>query len=127
MKEYTQKEKIKARAKTLELIKNGLIIKKDKCELCDSTSRIQMHHFSYSVFSKVMWVCRKCHNNIHHLYLDARRYEVENLLENIKDNIEKIYKQLELSKKNSIEFIGLLDKYNEILTEKLEDYENEKK
>ena len=39
-------------------------IKKDRCNLCGSTFNLELHHISY-IPSKVIILCRNCHNTFH--------------------------------------------------------------
>jgi len=47
-----------------------LIIAKDRCECCGSTTRLELHHVTYERLTNediddVRIVCRSCHQNIH--------------------------------------------------------------
>lgn len=62
-----KKYKIKglARAKLNHHVKNGNIIKPDSCSMCNKTGYIHAHHEDYSKPLDVIWVCPKCHKDIH--------------------------------------------------------------
>lgn len=50
------------------LVATGKIIKPDQCSICLSivgSKSIQGHHEDYSKPLEVIWVCVKCHSNIH--------------------------------------------------------------
>lgn len=61
--EYKRKEK--ARRKTKQLIKKGEITKQNYCSLCDSKKNIEVHHTNYSKPSKITWLCKECHCDLH--------------------------------------------------------------
>jgi len=53
-------------------IKQGIIYRKDACEVCGSTAKftdgrtaIQAHHCDYNKPLEVMWLCQKCHHEWH--------------------------------------------------------------
>jgi hypothetical protein len=58
----------KKRAAHLELtdaIKKGLIVKPSACELCGEGKKLEAHHRDYSEPLAVVWLCVKCHNDVH--------------------------------------------------------------
>jgi len=60
--------KRKAKAKVNNALITGKISKVDTCEMCgNSEFKTEAHHWSYNEehWLNVLWVCRKCHNNIH--------------------------------------------------------------
>lgn len=47
-------------------IKNGILLRPDKCELCETrSSLIRGHHCDYNKPIDVMWLCPACHRNWH--------------------------------------------------------------
>jgi DNA-directed RNA polymerase subunit M/transcription elongation factor TFIIS len=58
------KEKWITRAKTHLAIKNGIIIKPNKCEVCEkkvSGHALQAHHIDYTKPLEVIFLCYSCH------------------------------------------------------------------
>lgn len=71
--------KIKARSLLSYAVKMGRIIKPEKCEACNQVVKVEGHHENgYENPYDVKWICRKCHEDTHHLcrriekILDAR-------------------------------------------------------
>ena len=58
------KEKVYAHKKVYIAIKLGKI-KREPCEICGETERVQAHHEDYSQPLDVIWLCRKHHAWIH--------------------------------------------------------------
>ena len=50
---------------TSTLINYGFIEEPDECEVCGSDERLHAHHLSYENPLDVVFVCHKCHNQIH--------------------------------------------------------------
>lgn len=46
-------------------IKNGLMVRPNKCSICGLKVKIDGHHNDYSKPLEVEWVCRVCHKDIH--------------------------------------------------------------
>lgn len=46
-------------------IEENKIQKPDKCEICDIDDDIRGHHYNYNKPYDVIWICRKCHKQIH--------------------------------------------------------------
>lgn len=57
--------KHRVRAKAQRAFLSGLILKHD-CAICKSKDS-EMHHPDYSKPLEVIWLCEKCHNNLHAL------------------------------------------------------------
>ena len=52
-------------------------LKPEPCKLCGSTENIQAHHSNYSEPYKIIWLCLKCHKDLH-----AKRIKLSNQLKN---------------------------------------------
>ena len=61
----------------------GVIVKADHCTICglpddEAGGRgLHKHHFDYNDPLKVVWLCPKCHAQIHKLARDRRRKRIE--------------------------------------------------
>lgn len=66
-KQQYKKYKKKANARSLLNwhVNNGSILKPDACSICNKTGYIHAHHEDYSKPLDVIWVCPKCHKDIH--------------------------------------------------------------
>lgn len=54
-----------AMRKVQAALKEGSLIRPDRCQLCGSTGRLAGHHEDYSRPLTVLWVCYSCHRQIH--------------------------------------------------------------
>jgi ribosome-binding protein aMBF1 (putative translation factor) len=54
-----------AQNKVYRAVKSGKLIKSKFCEICGRDVNIVSHHKDYTKPLDVMWVCQKCHANIH--------------------------------------------------------------
>jgi len=63
-----QKKKHQVRAIVNKAIKAGKIVKPICCSVCQKTGRIEGHHEDYDKPLEVIWLCRKCHGNLHSKY-----------------------------------------------------------
>jgi len=60
------KEKFVAYRKVRKALKAGILIRPEKCERCDATSKIDAHHHKgYEHPLEVLWLCRQCHVDQH--------------------------------------------------------------
>jgi len=57
--------KQKARLELNRAVKFNGLYKPDTCSDCKKYKRIEGHHEDYSKPLEVIWVCRRCHFNIH--------------------------------------------------------------
>ena len=59
-------------------IRDGKIIKPSECECCDSTSRLEGHHYSYDEDKRldVIWLCKSCHEK-EHMFIKRNGYKSE--------------------------------------------------
>ena len=70
-----------AQNKLEQAIKYGRIARPDVCEKCGQTQQfkdgrtgIQAHHYDYEKPLDVIWLCQKCHHNLHKdVYLSTRK------------------------------------------------------
>lgn len=58
-------EKRKAHHKVNNAVRDGKLIKPDKCQCCNNKGRLEGHHEDYSKPFDVIWLCRLCHTKIH--------------------------------------------------------------
>lgn len=58
------KNKKNARTRIGNLLRGGKITKQN-CFLCGSSSQINAHHIDYNFPSKIIWLCRKHHIDLH--------------------------------------------------------------
>ena len=59
-------EKVRAQHLVQTYVRRGKIIKPPICSICNCESkRIEGHHADYSKPMEVIWVCNRCHHNIH--------------------------------------------------------------
>jgi hypothetical protein len=58
-------EKQRARGFLSYYIRTGKILRPLKCEKCLKEKRVEAHHCDYGKPLEVLWVCKKCHTEIH--------------------------------------------------------------
>jgi len=58
-------EKHQARVAVGKALRNGALIKPERCELCNENKRLQGHHADYDKPLTVDWLCADCHNTVH--------------------------------------------------------------
>ena len=48
-------------------VKNGRLLRPNKCSVCDAEGKLHAHHDSYlkEDYLKVTWLCTPCHSSIH--------------------------------------------------------------
>lgn len=46
-------------------VKAGNLIRPEQCAQCSSNEDIQGHHYDYSKQLDVVWLCRRCHLDLH--------------------------------------------------------------
>lgn len=54
-------ERHQAREQIRQAVRRGAIIRKDNCEHCGATGKIEMHHPDYSKPLEIEQLCRTCH------------------------------------------------------------------
>ena len=66
-KAYCEKypQKRKAVIALSNAVRDGLILRPEACLSCNSTVRVQGHHNDYSKPLEVIWLCEKCHKDLH--------------------------------------------------------------
>lgn len=116
MKIFTKQEKIKTRMKTKALIKKGILVKPEFCEICKVNNRyIQAHHIDYSVADIILFICRSCHDSLHRAE-NTKKEDYKYLLDF--DKLEKYY--ISLLKILIIKVKAKRDKRMEYLEDNLE-------
>lgn len=64
---YQNKKKLLVNIQDYQKYKRGEIIK-DKCELCRSTEKLELHHETYHKSNnEIKILCIKCHRNLHRI------------------------------------------------------------
>lgn len=69
-REQTKRWKKKNSSKVLahhaveNALKTGKIVKKERCEICNSKVKLDAHHPDYRKHLSVIWLCRKCHSKL---------------------------------------------------------------
>lgn len=58
-------EKHQARTAVSRAIGAGILIRPDACERCHSAVTVEAHHEDYTRVLDVVWLCQRCHLNIH--------------------------------------------------------------
>jgi 5-methylcytosine-specific restriction endonuclease McrA len=88
-KAYNEYIKSKDWAKnTVFLIKRS----NNQCEICGSQNNLQRHHISYKNFGyekpeDLLFVCEKCHNELH---LSKRKFRKEQIMANFEKILQKL-------------------------------------
>jgi hypothetical protein len=57
-------ERRRAWHKVYKALKNGTLVKPDKCEDCDREVKLDASHHDYEKPLDVRWLCRQCHTNL---------------------------------------------------------------
>ena len=58
-------EKAKAHMEMSHGIRDHKVVKPEVCSVCGKKRKLEGHHYDYSKPLEVIWVCRKCHLQIH--------------------------------------------------------------
>lgn len=58
--------KEKARGVLNKRVKTGKIEKPSACQVCGKSGYVEAHHHDYTRPLDVVWVCKQCHEDIHH-------------------------------------------------------------
>ncbi len=66
------KQKQKARAVINHGLRDGKLHKPDRCEICYYEKDLEAHHHDYDKPLEIQWLCKQCHENIHHLNEENR-------------------------------------------------------
>ncbi len=67
---HENKEKRRAHHLVSMNIRLGKIIRVNNCEICNSDRKIEAHHEDYSKPLEIKWLCKLCHENVHHVIKD---------------------------------------------------------
>lgn len=66
-------EKYKAHYAVSNAVRDGLLVKPEKCERCEQTVPVFGHHEDYSQLLDVIWLCSNCHGMRHREINEVRR------------------------------------------------------
>lgn len=58
-------ERRRAHNATNNAVRDGRLVKSDACERCGGKSRLHGHHDDYSRPLNVVWLCTRCHREVH--------------------------------------------------------------
>lgn len=58
-------EKRKAQIKLNNALRYGKIKRPNTCSICNKSCKPQGHHYDYSKPLDVIWMCKKCHSDLH--------------------------------------------------------------
>jgi len=67
-----------ARHKLGVYLRRGKIIKDENCFQCGSDINIEAHHHDYTKALEVLWLCRRCHTELHRKWNITLEEVVEN-------------------------------------------------
>ncbi len=59
-------QKMLAHSAVERALVSGKLVKPKRCQSCGKKSPVDGHHADYAKRLEVRWLCRRCHNNIHH-------------------------------------------------------------
>ena len=62
---WANREKRSAYAKVYRAVFSGKIKRPNSCDKCGTNSRLEGHHKDYSKPLEIIWLCIRCHKNIH--------------------------------------------------------------
>lgn len=62
------KEKCAAHQSVSRALKNGKMLKADKCALCGKGEKLNAHHNDYTKPLDITWLCIPCHKKVHSKY-----------------------------------------------------------
>lgn len=70
-KEWRSKnpERYKAQNAVNNALRDGRLRRADACQVCGAVFELHAHHADYSKPLDVLWVCPKCHRDLHHTAL----------------------------------------------------------
>lgn len=63
---YRNKWKELARGKVIKAVLSGKLIRPTQCSNCEKQCKPEGHHNDYNKPLEVIWLCKQCHENIHH-------------------------------------------------------------
>lgn len=66
-RKWKRENRLKERAHkaVAKAIKSGRLIKPDACSKCGGNEKIEGHHPNYEYRLVVLWLCQKCHQEVH--------------------------------------------------------------
>lgn len=59
-------KKNSARKKVRTALRNGSMVRPNKCSMCGKQCKPEAHHEDYNKPLDIIWVCKSCHTNIHY-------------------------------------------------------------
>jgi len=59
------KKKVQANNKLKYEVRQGRILRPDKCQKCGKACKPDGHHWDYDLPLDVIWLCKMCHNALH--------------------------------------------------------------
>lgn len=65
-------QRYKARLAVRNAVARGIIVKPERCEVCQQIRKLHGHHDDYSREMEVRWLCSECHGDWHREHGDAR-------------------------------------------------------
>lgn len=81
---YNNKDKARARALVGKAVLRGELVVPEHCKECGMTNgdnRLEGHHHDYAKPLDVVWLCKQCHENLHHQAIDQYK---SNLMEKLR-------------------------------------------
>lgn len=61
-------------------VRRGKLFKPNKCADCGVECSPHAHHSDYQKPLDVLWVCRRCHANIHKQILRSKKHQLDNIV-----------------------------------------------
>lgn len=75
--------KDKARTSLIKAVARQGYFRSTQCESCGAVISVEGHHYDYSRYYDVLWLCKRCHERIHHTTVAAA---IDTLLKNLKEH-----------------------------------------
>lgn len=66
-RKYRALKKYEAKARWIlnNAVRDKLIVRPERCQICNREEKVEGHHSDYDNPLQVVWVCQECHRNIH--------------------------------------------------------------